>query len=125
MCRAVSFQGLLDLDDPCLLEGGEGAILLDVAHALRADVDEDALSELHDEDAALLEVRLATHLSCRIELRSTGTVRVPPAYLGRLSCYCAFACHSSRMLAYISVLRQLPEEVAESRAMQGAGEVRV
>ena len=72
----------VSLDYLRLLEGGECAILLDVAHALGADIHEDILAELGDEDAALLEVRLAAYLSSRVKLRRTGTVRVPPADLG-------------------------------------------
>ncbi len=75
------------------------AVLLDVAKTLGGDVDEDGGTELGDEDAALLEVCLAAHLAGRVELRSTRTVRVPSAYLSCLSGDCAFACHSSGMVA--------------------------
>ena len=102
----VSGSFLLDLDDTCLLQGGKSTVLLDVAHALGADVDEEHFAELRHEDAALLEVCLTAYLSGWVELGCTGTVRVPPANLGRLSGYCAFACHSPRMLAYGHVVRQ-------------------
>lgn len=72
----------VSLDYLRLLEGGECAVLLNVAHALGADIDEDILAELRDEDTTLLEVRLAADLARRIKLRRTGTVRVPPADLG-------------------------------------------
>lgn len=94
------------LDNSCFLECGVRAVLLYVAHTLGRDVDEDCLAEFRNEDAALLEVRLAAHLSGWVELGSTRTVGVPSANLRALSCYCAFACHSSRMLAYRHVFEQ-------------------
>ena len=86
------------LDDPYFLEGSESTVLLDGAEALSRDVHEEGLAELRDEDVALLEVSLAAYLSGRVELSSTRPVRVPSAYLGCLSCYCAASCHSPRML---------------------------
>lgn len=71
-----------------------------MAKALRGDVDEDGLPELCDVDTTLLEVCLTAHLSGWVELGSTGTVRVPSAYLRALACDFTFACHSRRMLAY-------------------------
>ena len=56
-------------------------ILLDVAHTLGGDGNEYGFSKLRNKNAALLEVCLAANLSGWVELRSTGTVRVPPAYL--------------------------------------------
>ncbi len=50
------------------------AVLLNVAHAVYGDVDEDRLTELGYEDAALLEVCLTAHLSRGVELRSTRPV---------------------------------------------------
>lgn len=50
------------------------AVLLDVAHALGADVDEDHFAEFRNEDAALLKVCLATYLAGWVELGSAGTV---------------------------------------------------
>ena len=50
------------------------AVLLNVAHALSRDVDEDCLAELRNEDAALLEVCLAADLAGWVELGSTRPV---------------------------------------------------
>lgn len=87
------------LDYASLGERSVCAVLLNVAHALCRDGHKDSLSELCYENTALVEVCLAAHLAGWVELRSTRTVRVPSAYLSCLSCYCAFACHSSCMLA--------------------------
>lgn len=87
------------LDDPCLLEGGVGTVLLDGAHAGGRDVDEDGGAELRDENAALGEVRAAAYLPGWVELGSTRAVRIPPANLRALSGYFASSCHSPRMLA--------------------------
>src|SRR6185437_2447818 len=91
----------LFLNNACFLEGGVCAILLNVLHALNGNVHDDHLLELGDVDAALGDIGLAADLADRVELRSTGTVRVPPAYLGRFAGYNAFTCHSPRMLPYL------------------------
>lgn len=91
--------GRLVLDDSCLLEGGVGTVFLDVTEALYRDVDQEGLSEFSDVNTALLEVSLATYLAGWVELRCTGTVRIPPANLRALASDFTFACHSRRMLA--------------------------
>lgn len=58
------------------------AVLLDVTHALGGDGNKHSLSELRNENAALVEVCLTANLSRWVELSSTRTVRVPSAYLG-------------------------------------------
>ena len=58
------------------------SVLLDVAETLRRDGDLYGFARLRNEDTTLLQVRLTAHLAGWIELRSTGTVRIPPAYLG-------------------------------------------
>ena len=82
------------------------AVFLDVAETLCGDVDEDGSAELGNEDATLLEVCLAAHLSCWVELRSTRPVRVPSAYQCCLSRYCAFSCHSSGMVPCIQFVEK-------------------
>ena len=81
-----------------------------MAHAVDADVHKDRRIELRYENTALLKVRLAAHLPGRVELSSTRTVAIPSAYLSALSRYFAASCHSPRMLAYVSVFRQIPME---------------
>ncbi len=70
------------LDNSCFCKGSVCTVLLDVAHSLGRDGHKDGLAELRYENAALLEVCLATYLARWVELRSTRTVRVPSAYLG-------------------------------------------
>lgn len=88
------------LDDLRFFEGGVGAVFLDRFQSLYGHVNDDGLTDLRNEDAAALEIGLAAHLARRIELGSTGTVRVPPADLRALSSDFADTCHSRRMLAY-------------------------
>ena len=64
------------LDDACLLESGECAVLLDGLDGLGRDVQAHALVELRNEDRLLLEVRLAALLASRVELGSTRPVGV-------------------------------------------------
>ncbi len=95
------------LNYPCFLEGSVRAVLLNVAHAVSADVDEEEFSQLRHKDATLGEICLATHLSGGVELSSTRPVAIPSAYLGALSCYFAFACHSLGMLAWGDLVSQI------------------
>ncbi len=64
----------LRLDDACFLESSVRSVLLHVAHTLSGNINEDRGPELSDVNTTLLEVRLATDLSGRIELSSTRTV---------------------------------------------------
>ncbi len=86
-------------DDSGFLESLESPVLLDVAEAVYRDVDEDGLIKLGDEDTALLEVCLAADLAGWVELGSTGTVRVPSAYLRAFSSDFTASSHSRGMLA--------------------------
>lgn len=67
----------MDLDDPCVAEGAEGAFLLDGAEAARGYGEAEGLLELRHKDRLLLKVRIAADLADRIELRSTSPVGIP------------------------------------------------
>ena len=95
---AVSAIMGITLNSADLFEGGEGTVLLDGLETFHRDIDDDGLLKLGDIDTALLKIRLAAYLAGRIELRRTGTVRVPPADLRALPGDFAGSCHSRRMV---------------------------
>ena len=86
------------LDDACFLECLVGSVFLYRTKSCNGDVDEDGFSKLCDKDAALLEVCLTTNFPGWVELRCTGTVRVPPANLRAFAGDVAFTCHSGRSI---------------------------
>ena len=76
------------------MEGDEGATLFHGFEGLCRYDESDFLAEFGDKHSLLLEVDMAAALARRVELGRADTIRIPTAYLGVLSCDCAYSCHS-------------------------------
>lgn len=81
----------LVLNSARLLKGCKCTVLLDVTETLYGYVYGHYLPNFWYENATALDIGLTAHLSYRVELGSTRTVRVPSAYL------CALACDAARL----------------------------
>lgn len=72
--------GWFKLYNPCFLESGVGAVLLDGLQSASRDVEDKSLLEFRNVDTLLLEVRVLSNSTARIELRCSSAVRISTAH---------------------------------------------